>query len=49
VGAGAGLQGVFFLHPLALDAGSDGAGMSMECVLHEGGMFEVRSRDAGSL
>ena len=47
--AGACLHGVFFLQPLILDAGADGAAVLVECVLHEGGLFEVHSGDGAAL
>jgi 3-oxoacyl-(acyl-carrier-protein) synthase len=40
---GASLHDVFFLQPLAVNARSDGAVAFVECLLREGGEFEVRS------
>ena len=47
--AGAGLRGVFFLQPLALVTGVDGAAVLVECVLRKDGLFEVRSGEGIAL
>ena len=47
--AGACLHGVFFLLPLALDAEAHSTTVLVECVLREGGAFEVRSGDVVAL
>ena len=46
---GACLHGVFFLQPLALDAEAHSTTVLVECVLREGGLFEVRSGDVAAL
>ena len=43
------LEAVFFLQPLAIEQGVDGASPSLECVLLDGSSFEVRSGDEWAL
>ena len=43
------LQAVFFLQPLAIEDGADGAALLVECEVRDGSSFKVRSGDEAAL